>query len=177
MKRITIPRFAVVFCLIVIGHGLGREEAGAQTTAEVRERVDTIIKETLRRSEFTIAGNVKVITRVPPSYEAVEEIKRYGDRAILPLQEHLSSENAFEYELAMRLLGALGGERIIEPLKKIIVFDESARKREYALRWITQAPWDQASRVITQAAENDPDVNVRKVAKELLSGYAPSSVK
>lgn len=165
---------AVLLCLIVIGHCFGQsKEPEVQTTAEVGERVDTIIKETLRRGEFTTAGGVKAITRMPPSYEAVEEIKRYGDRAILPLQEHLSSANAFEYELAMRFLGALGGERIIEPLKKVILDDQSARKREYALRWITQGPWDQASKVITQAAENDPDANVRKVAKELLIGHAP----
>jgi len=87
----------------------------------------------------------------------VEEIKRYGDRAVVPLQEHFSSGNAFEYEMAMRLMGELGGKRIIEPFKKVILSDQSARKREYALRWITQGPWDQASKVISQAAEKDPD--------------------
>src|SRR5262249_21662357 len=99
------PGLALLFCLVVIGHCLGQSKEA--DTAEVRERVDTLIRETMRRSEFTTAGNVKVMTRIPPSYEAVEEIKRYGDRAILPLQEHLSSENAFEYELAMRFMGAL----------------------------------------------------------------------
>src|ERR1041385_1788792 len=74
---------------------------------------------------------------------------------------------------AMRLMGALGGKRIIEPFKKVILHDRSARKREYALRWITQGPWDQAAKVISQAAENDPDANVRKVAQELLSGHGP----
>ena len=71
----------------------------------------------------------------------------------------------------MRFMGELGGKRIIEPLKKVILYDQSARKREYALRWITQGPWDEASKVISQAAEKDPDANVRKVAQELLSGH------
>jgi hypothetical protein len=73
----------------------------------------------------------------------------------------------------MRLMGALGGKRIIAPLKKVALYDPSARKREYALRWITQGPWDLASQVITQAAENDQDANVRKVARELLSSHEP----
>jgi len=169
----TAPGFCglvVLFCLIVSGTSVGQ---GSQSDAKVRERINTIISETLKRGEFTTGGDVKVITRVPPLSEHVEEIRSYGDQAILPLEEHFSTTNAFEYELAMRLMGALGGKRIIVPLKKIALYDHSARKREYALRWITQGPWDLASKVLSQAAENDPDVNVRKVAQELLSGHGP----
>lgn len=166
--------WAVLLCLIAFGDCLGQGTvAEPQTTAKVRERVNTIIRETLQRGEFTTAEGVKAITRIPPSSEDVEEIKSYGDRAVLPLQEHFSSRNAFEYEMAMRLMGALGGKRIIEPFQKVILHDRSARKREDALRWITQGPWDLASKVITQAAENDPDENVREVAQELLSGHGP----
>lgn len=173
----TARALAVLFCLIVIGHGPGQGKVVyAQTNAEVRERVNTIISETIKCGETTTAEGVKAITRIPPSSEDVEEIKRYGDRAVLPLEEHFASENGFEYELAMRLMGALGGKRIVEPFKKVALYDSSARKREYALRWITQAPWDQAGKVIKHAADHDPDANVRKVARELLSGYAPKSV-
>ena len=169
------PGLAILFCLIVTGHCLGQGKgAGAQTTAKVRERINTIITETLKRGEFTTAEGVRGITRTNPSAEDVEEIKSYGDRAVVPLEEHfLYSENAFEYGLAIRLMGALGGKRIIEPLKKVILYDPSAGKREYALRAITQGPWDLASKVITQAAENDADANVRKVARELLSDHEP----
>lgn len=166
------PGLAVLFCLIVTGLCLGQSKvASAQTIAKVRERINTIIRETLQRGEFTTAEGVRAITRTPPSAEDVEEIKGYGDRAVLPLQEHFYSANAFEYEMAMRLMGELGGKRIIEPFKKIILYDPSARKREYALRGITQGPWDQAAKVISHAAENDSDANVRKVAQELLSGH------
>jgi hypothetical protein len=162
---------AVLVCLITFGDCLGQGKVA--DAAKVRERVNTIIRETLQRGEFTTAEGVKGITRVPPSAADMEEIKRYGDRAVLPLQDYFYSGNAFEYELAMRLMGALGGKRIIEPFKKVILYDQSARKREYALRGIIQGPWDQASKVISQAAENDPDENVRKVAEELLSGHGP----
>lgn len=169
-----LPVLAVLFVLIATGHCLGQRKVGdVQTTAKVRERVNTIIMETLKRGEFTTAEGVTGITRTAPSAEEVEEIRSYGDRAVLPLEEHFSSGNAFEYELAMRLMGELGGKRIIEPLQKVILYDPSARKREYALRWITQGPWDRASKVISQAAENDPDPNVRKVAEELLSAHKP----
>ena len=176
MKRTAnrLPGLAVLFCLIVMGDCLGQGKiANPQTTAKVSERINTIIRETLQRGEFTTADGVSGITRIPPSAEDVEEIRSYGDQAVLPLQEHFYSGNAFEYEMAMRLMGALGGKRIIEPFKTVILYDPSARKREYALRWITQGPWDEAARVVSHAAENDPDENVRKVAEELLSGHGP----
>ena len=59
-----------------------------QTTAKVRERVNTIIRETLKRGEFTTAEGVKVITRMPPSAKDVEEMKRGGDEVVTPLEEH-----------------------------------------------------------------------------------------
>ena len=176
MKAIVreFPGLAALFCLIVTGLCFAPGKvAHAQTTPKVRERVDTIIKETLKRGEFTTAQGVKVITRTAPSAKDVEEIKSYGDRAVMPLQEHFYSENAFEYEIAMRLMGELGGKRIIGPFKKLALEDPSARKREFALRWITRGPWAEASKVISHAAENDPDASVRKVAEELLSGHGP----
>ena len=170
----TLSGLAVLLCLITVGECLAQGKVvDTLTPAKVRERVNTIISETLQRGEFTTADGVKSITRIPPSSQDVAEIKSFGDRAVLPLEEHFSSANPFEYEMAMRLMGELGGKRIIGPLKKVALYDPSARKREYALRWIIQGPWDQASRVINQAAENDPDANVRKVAQELLSSHGP----
>ena len=165
----AFPALAVLFSLIAIGDCLAQDKP---TDARVRTRVDTIIKETIKRGEFTVQG-VNGITRVPPLTADVDEIKSYGDQAVAPLEEHLHSASAFEYEVAMRLMGSLGGTRIIEPLRKVILHDESARRREYALRAIVQAPWDQASKVMTLAADTDPDENVRRTAKELLEGYAP----
>jgi hypothetical protein len=174
MKTANRIGFAVLCCLIVSTNCFGQAKVvNSQANAKVRERINTIIKETLERGEFTTQEGVKAITRTSPLPEDVEEITGYGDRAIRPLEEHFSSANPFEYELAMRLMGALGGQRIILPLEKVILHDRSARKREYALRWITQGPWDLASKVITAAADNDPDTNVRKVAQELLSGHGP----
>ncbi len=181
MKRTTNVRcctrlsiLALLVCLLSVGDGQGQTRAPKPPSkAKVRERINTIIAETLKHGEFTTPEGYRAITRLPPSNEDVEEVKRIGDDAIPALEEHFSSPNGREYELAMRLLGALGGKRIIEPLRKIIQFDPSPRKREYALRWITQGPWDQASAIILQAAEADTDPHVREVAKDLLSGYAP----
>jgi hypothetical protein len=75
----------------------------------------------------------------------------------------------------MQLLAHLGGDRIVVPLSNIIISDASARRREYALRALTQAPWDKAGPVFRMAAKSDWDANVRALAGELLIGYKPST--
>ena len=131
------------------------------------------MRHTLKQGEFKVNGAVAAWTRTSPSKENVEEIQRYGDDAVPILSEYLGSEDDREKELAMRFLGLLGGSRIVEPLRKVIQSDNSPSIREIALRWLTQAPWDLASPIIQEAAEKDIDLEVRNVAKKLLTEYAP----
>jgi hypothetical protein len=176
MNRSCNILLALLFLIGLVTISSGRAQTQSPSPidkAKVRERIATIMSETLKRGEFTSPEGWKGVTRVPPSKEDTEEIKRYGDDAVPILEEYLSSEVGREYELAMRFLGALGGHRIIEPLRKIILFDPSPRKREFALYWITQAPWDEASPILRQAADADPDSSVREAAKDMLTNYAP----
>ena len=161
-------------CFIAISFSNGQTTPPkAPDKAKLRERIATIMRETLKRGEIDTGEGYTVITRVPPSPEDIKKIQHYGDDAVSILSGYLLSEDAREYELAMRFLGALGGSRIIEPLREIILFDPSPRKRDFALSSITQAPWDEASPIIRQAAETDPDTHVREVAKDLLINHAP----
>ncbi len=142
--------------------------------AKIRQRISSIIRETLNRGEITTAEGIKVIVRSKPETKDIEEVVSYGDEAVVVLTDFLKSENTREYELTMRLLGALGGERIVQPLRDVIMFDSSPRKREYALAAITQAPWNKAEPIIRMSSETDPDAQVRRVAERLLKGYSPT---
>lgn len=51
-----------------------------------------------------------------------------------------------------------------------ILNDPSPGVRETALRYLTEAPWESASPILQQAAQNDPDPAVRQTARELLDG-------
>lgn len=168
-----LRKFLAIPVLLCMGTVCGLAQTNGAKDSKVRERIDAIIRETLKRGEFTTPQGIKAIIRSHPSAEDVAEVKSYGDRALGPLEKHFSSTNPREYQLAMRLMGEIGGDGIIEPLKKVIFFDSSARKREYALRSITQGPWDEASKVISAAAANDADPRVRKVANELLNDHSP----
>jgi hypothetical protein len=139
----------------------------------IRERIATIIRETLKRGEGTTVEGYRFYTWVPPSNEDVEEINSYGDKAVPILEEYLFSDVGREGNLVLRILGRIGGSRVVEPLKRVVEQSTSAWRREDALRSLTQAPWDLAFPIIRNASETDRDPNVREVARDLLVNYSP----
>lgn len=172
-RRCACPRnllhlSGLLLCLSVVGAG-GWQIKGQQAVNKVavRERIAALIRETLQQGEGNVDG-VRLQTSVPPSTETIEEIKHYGDDAVLVLTDYLQSESVRERSLAIKLLGSLGGSRIVDPLQKVIRYDESPTIKQTALRSITQAPWELALPVVREAAETDPDSRVRAAARELL---------
>jgi hypothetical protein len=132
-----------------------------------------VIQETIKQGEGYTAEGIKFWTRVPPSTKDIEEIKAYGDRAVPILEEYLYSDVGPEGSLALEILGRLGGSRIVEPLKRVAQQSTSAPRRQAALTWLTQAPWELAFPIIHNASETDRDPQVREVARDLLVNYSP----
>jgi hypothetical protein len=167
----------------VLGFGVAYVQTIATTSPQnlteasdkeaIRERISAIIRETIKQGEGTTVDGVKFTTRVPPSTENVEEIQRFGDKAVPVLEEHFWSKGGFEGVLALKFLGRLRGSRIVEPLKRVVEKSDSPALRELALYSLTQAPWDLAAPVIRNVAETDPDAQVRGVARDLLVSRAP----
>jgi hypothetical protein len=139
----------------------------------IRERIATIIRETLKRGEGTTVEGYRFYTAIPASNEDVEEIKSYGDKAVWILEEYLFSDVGREGDLVLRILGRMGGSRILEPLKRVVEQSTSPWRRQEALRALTQAPWKLASPIMRNAAETDRNPGVRAEARDLLIGYAP----
>jgi hypothetical protein len=72
----------------------------ASDEGAIRERIATIIRETLKRGEGTTVEGYSVFTWVPPSNKDVEEIKAYGDKAVPILEEYSFSDVGREGYLA-----------------------------------------------------------------------------
>jgi hypothetical protein len=145
----------------------------ASDEGAIRERIATIIRETLKRGEGTTVEGYPFYTWVPPSNEDVAEIKSYGDKAVPILEEYLFSDVGREGDLVLRILGGMGGSRVVEPLKRVVEQSTSAWRREAALRSLTQAPWELAVLIMRNAAETDRDPEVRAEARDLLVRYSP----
>lgn len=171
------PQMAAILlltCLLIVSTSKAREQSSITCDkAKVRERVARIMRDTLKQGETKVNGVVTSWTRIPPSSEAVEEVRCYGDDAVSVLAEYLKSKDSPKKELALRFLGELGGSRIVEPLRMVILYEPSPLLRELALRWLTTAPWDIASPIIKEAMESDADPQVREAAKNILASYAP----
>lgn len=136
---------------------------------DVKNRIEAIVQQRLDDGAFVVNG-IRAQTRIPPSDVAVAEIKRYGDSAVPVLAGYLHSKSPRKRSVAVEFLGLLGGSRIVAPLRRVIQHDPSPAMREFALRWLTQAPHHLAQPIIRRAAKTDPDEGVRKTAKNIL-GY------
>jgi len=145
------------------------------TTSEsqVRKRISSIIRHTIQKASFVTPDGLRVQTVARATNEEIKEIQGYGDAAVPILSEFLSSKDDREKDLAIRLLGILGGGRVVEPLARVVRTDTSPAAREMAIRWLAQAPWDLASPVIFEAARNDADAAVRQTAQEVLDARSP----
>ena len=139
---------------------------------KVRERVSAIIHATLKRQEALVDGT-RITMALPPAGDDVEEIRRYGDKAVPVLASYLNSSSGREKRLALWLLGALGGQRIIGPLTMIIERDESADFRRTALMLLPAEPRDMVDPILLSAVYKDPDGTVREEAKRILLARQP----
>lgn len=160
--------FALVDCQ---GQTLSANSSGNR---DIRERITTIFRETLRQGEIEVEHNERLVTArtfVPPTKQHLDEIRGYGNDAIPIVAEYLTSGSGFEKYLAMRFLSSIGGIGVIEPLRNVVLKDPSSSLRLVALLWLTEAPWDLASPIIQRAAETDNSPQVRDKAKEILAQH------
>lgn len=170
-KRVLL--LGLLICSVVVGAGAWHPVRPQQSDkVAVKDRIAVIMRETIQQGDGS-TGDIKTWTKVPPSTEAVEEIRKFGDDAVPVLAEYFHSEDGREHYFAIEFLGLLGGSRIIKPLREVILYAASPGDRAMALRWITQAPWKEAEPIIREAAETDTDSRVRETAKDLLVSYAP----
>jgi hypothetical protein len=164
-----------LICLVACCTNAQSEGTDKADVSVIRERIQTIMRETIRSGEKVVMLNGRQVTSrtfIPPSQPAIDEVKGYGDAAVPILGEYLRV-TGFEKYHAMRFLGAIGGPKVVEPLRQVALHDDSAGYREYALAFLTQTPWELAEPILHEAARSDPDPSVRNRAAELLIGYAP----
>jgi hypothetical protein len=164
-------------CFIVLDCEAQTVSVKTSTDHVMRERIATIFRETLKQGARTVELNGRQVTSQtfsPPFPWYVDEIRRYGDDAIPILAGYLSSGSGFEKYLAMRFLGLIGGRGAVEPLRKVALDDASPSFRLTALLWLSVAPWDLAYPTVKHVANNDPSLEVRERAKEILLQHVPN---
>jgi hypothetical protein len=162
----------LVFCLAVAVTTSSLAAQASRTVAQqsdpMVERIDEIFSSSLKEGRFTLKNGVTATTRVPPSTDAVHEIRDMGSKAVPILARHLKSPDPREQELAIRFLGAIGGEEVVEPLGTVVLTSSYGTARLLALGFLSQAPWD-SIRDYVQHATTDSEPAVRKEAFRIQS--------
>ncbi len=146
--------------IVCAGQNIGNEGSTDETdlvrTSIVKQRIQAIMQATLKEGEFTTASGIKATTRVPPSAERIDEVKQLGKGAVPVLAAYLSSESPRAQELAMRFLAAIGGERIVEPLRGFAKHSAFPSNRAEAVMFLVETPLSKALPIIEDVSKTDP---------------------
>jgi hypothetical protein len=175
-RPLGFPFLLLVAAVMVLGYqasglsGQGNRAMEPQLAEkELRRRIDTIIRRTVKQGEGRTREGVLYRRPVPPSSADIKEIQGYGERALPVLEEYVWGESTPEASVAIRFIGEAGGNTRVEVLGRVVEKHPSAQMRILALRWLGQSPRKLSLPIIKKAAETDPDASVRKLAKEILA--------
>jgi hypothetical protein len=149
------------------------QQSPNQATPEViASRIESIVHRAAEPLYLSSPSSAIQITsaQIYFSPNDVAEIQRYGPSAVPVLNRFVLNRNARIERVAIRLLGAIGGSEIIQPLLEVLDRSTSSAGRHEALLNLKQAPCSKAvAHAILRVSQNDPDPSVRDQAREEIS--------
>lgn len=167
-----VLRVAWVCCLASVSISqcaAGSQQAKNYRRAQIRAAVAAIVKKTIAEGSRTTSQGVQVWMPIPPSNEAVSEVRSLGPDAIPVLSTYLWTSNDRENLVAGQLLGRLGEASALGPFADVAKKHKSAAARIRALRFLSVAPPVLSGEIFEWSARNDPDPAVRSAAKDILA--------
>ncbi|MBI3664156.1 MAG: HEAT repeat domain-containing protein [Acidobacteria bacterium] len=155
--------------LLALGWPAKQSSGAEHTRNDMRKRIDTLIRQTVKEGNFRTADGVAFNMEVPPSMAVIKEIQSYGEKALPILEEYVWGKGNREAVVALRLIGQVGGANLVKTLGPVVERHPSPQLRIRALRWLSRGPKKEILPIIRKAADSDPDESVRRVAKEILA--------
>jgi hypothetical protein len=142
------------------------------TQETIDRRVDEIVKVALKRGVIILPDG----TRATPmgantSLTEMQEIQKFGERAIAPLSKYLDSPSRRAQTLATNLLVAIDGKAVIKPLSYAAERCSSSVARTAALESLKRQDWRDVAEVVERVSINDPDPQVKKIAQEIVAKH------
>jgi hypothetical protein len=178
LQRTAVGMLLTVCCCAILcisqeenGETQSGQSALAQTAA-IREKIQSIMRATLKQGEFTTREGIKAYTRVPPSNQTIDEVRRLGNGAIPVLASYVNSSSPREQELAMRFLSTFDGGLIVDPLADFARHSAYATNRAQAVLFLEQAPPSKALPIVKEVFNSDSDPYVKKTAAEFIAKHS-----
>ena len=167
-NRIVALAASLLLCNSSLSQVSQKSQEDQDEAEFIRTRIESIV--TKSAAPIRLNGNSPGITiasgQIVIAEDGIQEIRKYGKNCIPILSIYLLGEGARKERVAMRLLGAIGGASIVDPL--VTVLDKSSRpaSREDALRSLHNAPCSlTVARTMLRVARNDPNKTVRDLAE------------
>ncbi len=161
----------LTFAFFAIGAVVARQ-APEPTQDEINHRVADIMESTLQKGVGTTPEGVRyTIMNISPTLQEFREIKKFGERAIPSLGNYLDSADYRAQNVAVKLLGSIGGKAVIKLLTHGLVKCSSMAARAIAVANLAHQNWDDVAETIKWVAVNDPAPDVRKAAADLIAKH------
>jgi hypothetical protein len=146
-----------------------------QEVEKMTARIESIVQRAAEPLDLSDPASPIRITSSQITFDRddIAEVQKYGPKAGPVLAKYLLNKNSRIERVAIRLLGAIGGPEIGDPLLEVLDKPSSPRSREESLRNLKQAPCNRAvARAMLRASKNDPDPSVREEAQRELNWCA-----
>lgn len=160
----------VAIAILVMQAGLVHAQPQSEPSdAKVRERIRYIMETSVAAGHRVLPNGISVYTRVPPSKEATDEVKKLGDRAVPALSVYALSSDVQYQNTAVFLLNGIGTAATISPLRSVLATSHSQSNRLAALEVLISNKSDEATAALREF-QNDADPVIRnRVIEALLS--------
>ena len=166
--RIVALATSLTLCCVCFAQKSSDQEASEKMTA----RIELIVHKAAEPLDLSTPSSPVRITSAQIFFDPddITEMQKNGPRAVPVLTKFLLNRNPRIERVAIRLLGAIGGSEIIDPLLEVLDKSTSPAGRYEALLNLKQAPCSKAvARAIFRVSKGDPDASVREQAQGELS--------
>lgn len=170
-------RLAICLLTLLINHPAPHQQATVNrpdtnfqgATSECTDsKINNLVLDILKRGEGRTASGIRTTTWVPPSGQDDAKIKNCGEKAIEPLSRFLDSDEPRAQLLAVRLLGVVGGPKIVQVLVRALEPNRWVVVRTQAMSSLMSGPKEAAIAVIRKDLTQDFDPQVQARGKLIL---------
>jgi|SRR5208283_4904889 len=128
----------------------------------VATRIASLIRETIEGSKIRLKdGSSATVMPVLPSSDALQEVKRYGDRAVKVLAAYASSSQSLEQHVSLRFLLEFHDDAALDAVQGFAGKSAFAVIRQEAVAGLTGFPSEKGKRYIEHICNTDSDPDVR----------------
>jgi HEAT repeat protein len=168
IHRIVALATSLTLCCACFAQKSPDQEASEKMTA----KIELIVHKAAEPLDLSSPSSPVRITSAQIFFDAddITEMQKFGPRAVPVLTKYLLNQNPRVERVAIRLLGAIGGSGIINPLLEVLDKSASPAGRYEALLNLKQAPCSKAvARALLRIAKGDPEASFREQAQGELS--------